>query len=198
VDKGDVISILAALIIVSSVAVLFNPLATQEYSGNSEPFPPETVVPPSVTESLPSPTPSAPSSPIRIFYQADLTRYPNYYLPDNLSFFGGSDLPWKTGTIVAFAYVKEARGGITQEFFVSYPVWRLNCTTVATTKPAAAHFRMALIDAETGAIVDGAELHFPGNIIKNVQVGNKEFYLIIGAENIDSFQITLETLPRYL
>ena len=57
---------------------------------------------------------------------------------------------------------------------------------------------MALIDAETGTIVDGAELHFPGNIIKNVQVGNKEFYLIIGAENIDSFQITLETLSRYL
>ena len=57
---------------------------------------------------------------------------------------------------------------------------------------------MALVDIKSGTIVKGAEMRYPGSIIKNVQVGGKDFYLIVGVEDISSYRITLETLTEYL
>lgn len=112
---------------------------------------------------------------------------------------GGSDPLWKENEgIVPFAYIEEARGGITEAFHVPYTVWRLNCSVSATVRPEAAHFRMALVDLESGSIIEGAELRYPGSIIKNVERGGKDFYLIVSVNEIDSYRITLETLPKYL
>ena len=105
---------------------------------------------------------------------------------------------WKGTDIVGFAYIQEARGGITETFHVPYAVWRLNCSVSATVRPEAAHFRMALVERETGSIVEGADLRYPGDIVKNVEIGNRNFYIIVGAEAIDSYRITLETLPEFL
>lgn len=200
-DKGDILSILAALIIVSLVAVVLQfpaaeagPEVPVTAPAKTTPEPP--VTPPSVT---PSVTPPEPPRPFRISYASEFWDYPCIHLPDNLMSYGGSDPLWKNSTeIVPFAYIEEGKGGITETFHVPYAVWRLNCSVSATIRPEAAYFRMALVDLKSGAIVKGAELRYPGSIIKNVQRGGKEFYLIVGLDEVDSYRITLETLTEYL
>ncbi len=193
-DKGDVITILAALIIVSAIALAFRPPAAE--AG------PETLAPertPAPADTTP-PIPASPKYPIpaRITYTTRLQDYPIWHLPDNLTARGGSDPLWKETRIVPFAYVEEGRGGITGTFHVPYAVWRLNCSVSATIRPEAAHFRMALVEKESGTIAEGADMRYPGSIIKNVEVGNKDFYIIVGVEAVDSYRITLETLSDFL
>ncbi|WP_143706357.1 hypothetical protein [Methanoculleus marisnigri] len=192
-DKGDVFSILAALLIVSVLALVFRPPvaeAGQEIPEIPTPTPPVTV--------LPTETPAAPLEPQRLSYATRVWDYPCCHLPDNLTLYGGSDPPW-TGTqkVIAFAYIEEGRGGITEAFHVPYAVWRLNCSVSSTIRPEAAHFRMALVELESGTIVEGADLHYPGSIVKNVEKGGKDFYLIVSVDEVDSYRITLETLPEY-
>jgi hypothetical protein len=57
---------------------------------------------------------------------------------------------------------------------------------------------MALVELKSATIVEGAELRYPGSIVKTVERGGKDFYLIVGVDAIDSYRITLETLPEYL
>jgi len=188
-------SILAALLIVSAVGLALHPPTAK-----SGPEPPvgaslEITPVPSIT------TPPVPVSPgpVRISYTTGFWSYPIVRLPDNLTLHGGSDPSWKeAGDIIPFAYLEEARGGITETFHVPHAVWRLNCSVSSTVRPEAAHFRMALVELESGTIVEGADLHYPGSIIKNVERGGKDFYLIVGVDDVDSYRITLETLPQYL
>ena len=193
-DKGDVLSILAALIIVSVVALAVRPPVAEvgpEIPESPAPTPPVTAAP--------VPTSPAPPELVRISYAAGFWDYPCCHLPANLTYYGSSDPPWKdTRSIIPFAYIEEGRGGITEIFHVPYAVWRLNCSVSATVRPEAAHFRMALVDLESGAIVEGADLRYPGSIIKNVERGGKDFYLIVSVDEVDAYRITLETLPRYL
>lgn len=193
-DKGDIISILAALVIISVLALVFrSPVAEGKEETPEIPIP--TTLPSTV---LPTQTPAVPPEPTRLFYAASARGYPRSYLPDSLTQYGGSDPPW-TGAreIIPFAYIEEGRGGITEVFHVPYAVWRLNCTVSSTIRPEAAHFRMALVEFSDGAIVEGADLHYPGSIIKNVERGGKDFFLIISVDNVDRYRIALETLPEY-
>ncbi|KLK87785.1 hypothetical protein SZ63_09205 [Methanoculleus sediminis] len=192
-DKGDVFSILAALIIVSVLALAFRPPvadAGPEIPKNPAPTLPVTVPP---TE-----TPAASIELARLSYATRFWEYPCCHLPGNLTLYGGSDPPWKGNQrIIPFAYIEEGRGGITEAFHVPYAVWRLNCSVSSTIRPEAAHFRMALVELESGTIVEGADLHYPGSIVKNVERGGKDFYLIVSVDEVDSYRITLETLPEY-
>ncbi len=57
---------------------------------------------------------------------------------------------------------------------------------------------MALVEFESGTIIEGADLHYPpGGIVKNVERGGKDFYLIVSVDEVDAYRITLETLPEY-
>jgi len=106
--------------------------------------------------------------------------------------------PWKgTQKVTPFAYIEEGRGGITEVFHVPYAVWRLNCSVTSMIRSQAAHFRMAVVEFESGIIIEGADLHYPGSIIKNVKRGGKDFYLIVSVDDVDSYRITLEKLPKY-
>ncbi|KAF5085056.1 hypothetical protein DSECCO2_73800 [anaerobic digester metagenome] len=193
VDKGDVFSILAALLIVSALALAFRPPVAEagpEIPEIPTPTPPITVTP--------APTPAMPLEPTRLSYTTNVWDYPCCHLPGNLTYYGGSDPPWKgTQEIIPFAYIEEGRGGITEVFHVPYAVWRLNCSISSTIRPQAADFKMALVELESGTIVEGADLHYPGSIIKNVERGGKDFYLIVSVDEVDSYRITLETLPEY-
>jgi len=197
VDKGDILSIFAALIIVSAIALVFRPPVAEAGLEVLEPLAPVGIPTPAVT-TPPAPTSLALPDMTRISYTTGARDYPIWYLPDNLTGYGGSDPLWKETGIVPFAYIHEARGGITRAFHVPYAVWRLNCSVSATVRPEAAHFRMALVELESGTIVEGAELRYPGSIVKTVERGGKDFYLIIGVDAIDSYRITLETLLEYL
>ncbi len=198
VDKGDVFSILAALIIVSLVAIALRLPAAEAGPTVPETLTRENVPTPTITA---APTPASPVLPelVRIFYTTGIWEYPTCRLPANLTSYGGSDPPWQaTSGIIPFAYLEEAKGGITETFHVPYQVWRLNCSVTATVKPEAARFRMALVERESGAIIEGATLQYPGSIIKNVERGDKDFYLIVSVDHVDAYRITLETLPEYL
>ena len=197
VDKGDILSIFTALIIVSAIALVFRPPVAEAGLEVLEPLAPVGIPTPAVT-TPPAPTSLALPDMTRISYTTGARDYPIWYLPDNLTGYGGSDPLWKETGIVPFAYIHEARGGITRAFHVPYAVWRLNCSVSATVRPEAAHFRMALVELESGTIVEGAELRYPGSIVKTVERGGKDFYLIVGVDAIDSYRITLETLPEYL
>ncbi len=197
VDKGDILSIFTALIIVSAIALVFRPPVAEAGLEVLEPLAPVGIPTPAVT-TPPAPTSLALPDMTRISYTTGARDYPIWYLPDNLTGYGGSDPLWKETGIVPFAYIHEARGGITRAFHVPYAVWRLNCSVSATVRPEAAHFRMALVELESGTIVEGAELRYPGSIVKTVERGGKDFYLIIGVDAIDSYRITLETLLEYL
>ena len=197
VDKGDILSIFTALIIVSAIALVFRPPVAEAGLEVLEPLAPVGIPTPAVT-TPPAPTSLALPDMTRIPYTTGARDYPIWYLPDNLTGYGGSDPLWKETGIVPFAYIHEARGGITRAFHVPYAVWRLNCSVSATVRPEAAHFRMALVELESGTIVEGAELRYPGSIVKTVERGGKDFYLIIGVDAIDSYRITLETLLEYL
>jgi hypothetical protein len=194
VDKGDVFSILAALVIVSVLVLLVRPPIAEagpEAPEIQDPTPPITI--------SPAQTPAAPSEPTRFSYATGVWDYPLCHLPGNLALYGGSDPPWRgTRETIPFAYIEEGRGGITEVFHVPYAVWRLNCTVSSTIRPQAAHFRMALVEFESGNVVEGADLHYPGSIIKNVERGGKDFYLIVSVDDVDSYRITLETLPEYI
>jgi hypothetical protein len=193
VDKGDVLSILAALIVVSVIALVLRPPVAE-----TVPEVPGTPTPTPFVTAAPVPTPSMPLEPARLFYVTSIWDYPRCHLPGNLTLYGGSDPPWKSAQKnIPFAYIEEGRGGITETFHVPYAVWRLNCSVSATIRPEAAHFRMALVELESGTIVEGADLHYPGSIVKNVERGGKDFYLIVSVDEVDSYRITLETLPEY-
>ena len=197
-DKGDVFSILAALIIVSAIAMVFRLPAAEAGSEVQESLTPESIPTPYVT-APPVPASAVPPGPVRLSYTTRVWDYPCCHLPNNLTLYGGSDPPWNEAPgIVPFAYIEEARGGITEAFHVPYAVWRLNCSVSATVRPEAAHFRMALVELGSGTIVEGADLRYPGTIVKNVQRGGKDFYLIVSVDEVDSYRITLETLPEYL
>ncbi len=196
-DKGDALSILAALIIVSAMALVFRPPVAEAGPEVTEIFAPESTTTPAATAPAVPALPASPD-PARISYATGIRDYPLWHLPDNLTSRGGSDPPWKETGVVPFAYVEESRGGITRTFHVPYAIWRLNCSVSATVRPEAAHFRMALVERESGTIVEGADLRYPGSIIKNVERGGRDFYLIVGVDEIDSYRITLETLPEFL
>ncbi len=198
VDRGDIISILAALIIVGVIAIIFNPVAGEDPAGEETLPEPTPYRPPDpvVAEPSPSPSPSIPE-PCRIQYDPDYRKYPLYYLPTNMSTFGGSDILWKSNSTIPFAYVEESCGGVTETFSVPYSVWRMNCTVYAERKPQAALLDFVLVSADNGTIVEGGEIRYPGSIVKNVQSGG-EYYLIVGCDNVDRYRIDLETLPAYV
>jgi hypothetical protein len=146
---------------------------------------------------LPSPTPRQ-ITPYRITFTGQYSSYPVVYLPADMASYGTSDPDWHYNTSIRFAFLEESHGGLTTTFTVPYPVWRLNCTVAAWRSPEKAHFRMMLIDEETGTNLEGAELSFPGSIVKNVQFRLHPVYMIISAEYVDRLVISLETPAEYL
>jgi hypothetical protein len=187
VERADFVSIAAGVIIVIIIAAILNP---PSFTPEIQPVP--TPVPTASPATLALPEPTAVPGPVRIAYETDYKNFPTIHLPGNLSTFGASDLPWTGQESRVIAYVEGSTGGITRTFSSPSSVWRINCTTHATLRPQYARFRMALVDAHTGKIVQGAELMYPGNIFKTVERQNREFYMIIGCDNIDQFIVTLE------
>jgi hypothetical protein len=207
VDSGDGIALAAGIIIVLFVAVIAHP----EYLTSLQ-IPFSIDVPGAAT--LPHIRILAESTPVpqvqimptlqesrgslhRITYTDRPYSYPLYKLPVNMETFGASELPAKTQEWVPFAYVEESRGGLTKVFSVPYPVWVINSTVVANIRPQYSVFRMVLCSAESGEIVEGEEILNRGTSYRIVQTSNTGMYMIISAENIDSFYIRFETPRNY-
>ena len=209
VDSGDSIALAAGIIIVLFVAVMANPeyLAALQIPFSAEVPAAETipqiripVAPTPVSQVQISVTPTPPgsrASMYRISYTDKPYSYPLYNLPVNMETFGASELPAKTLEWVPFAFIEDTRGGLTEVFSVPYPVWVINSTVVAKTRPQYSVFRMALCAAESGEIIEGEEILNRGTSYRIVQTSNTGMYMIISTENIDSFYIRLETPRNY-
>jgi len=209
VESGDRIALSAGILIVLFVAMLAHPeyLAVLQIPFSVE-EPAAGTIPPIRIPAEPTPVsqvqipviptlPESRGSLYRITYTDKPYSYPLYLLPDNMETFGASELPAKTLEWVPFAFVEDIRGGLTEVFSVPYPVWVINSTVVAQTRPQYSVFRMVLCSAASGEIVEGEEILNRGTSYRIVQTSNTPMYMVISTENIDSFYIRLETPRNY-
>ena len=129
----------------------------------------------------------------RIFYTSSYYLLPIRFLPADMGMYGYSDVNWQYNSSVIFAYIEENHGGITETFTVPYPVWRITSTLSSARTPEMASFRMILVDQETGQILEGTEIRYPGSVSKTVVAPvDKPLYMVIAAENVERFVVTLE------
>ena len=206
-EKGDLLTLVGGVIIVLVIAFLANP---HYLSGLSQA--PVTPAPTIVRTQAPLPaaTPVAPlpptmgrtqspeatiAPPYRIFYSSDPFSYPRFKMPEKMGIFGIGDLALRNREMVTFAYISEARGGLTQKFLVPYPVWVLNTTVTANRTPQYGNFQMVLCYANNGSIIEGEEILNRGSMIRVIQTSGTEMYMIITTAYIDSYRIDFET-PR--
>lgn len=209
-ERGDVITIAAGIVIVAVIAVMVKaggilPSARHDdVSVTQSPVNPE---PPAISRiptpevssgALPTRAPAIPDPiPYRIFYSSRPLDYPVFRLPEHMETFGASEIPWKDPDTVAFAYIEETRGGLTQEFSVPYGLWGMNITAEAWTKPQYARLDMVLCSAKDGAVIDGMELLGPGSAFRSVQVSSTGVYIIVHTQNVDRYRITFITPRTY-
>jgi hypothetical protein len=204
VDTGDVLTLIAGIAIVIVVAVIANPpylSGLQDVPGilkNTT----EAIAPalPHYPEQIAVTIP-VPQKPVVPTYTISLTdkpfTFPVYRLPENMETFGASEIPSRNEDWVTFAFIENTGGGLTQVFSVPYPVWMINTTIFADNQPQYAKFRMALCYADTGGIIKGEEILHTGTSYRIVRTSNTSMYLIISAENIDSYSIRFETPKKY-
>jgi len=133
----------------------------------------------------------------RISYTDDYYLFPVRFLPSDMSMYGFSDPEWTYNSSVAFAYVQENHGGITEPFTVPYPVWRTVSTLYAARTPEKARFGMILVDEQTGRVLEGTEISHPGSVTKTIVTYQRPVYMVITTEHVDSFFISLETPSVY-
>jgi len=214
VEKGDIITLVGGVICVLFIVILVKPglLSSVVTPPVVHANPIEIIAPPSrsydtstisfqnISSKLVNSTTlevlSLPE-PYRIFYSTKPLDAPRLFLPDNMETFGASDNPGREQDMIPFAYLEESRGGITGEFNIPYDIWTMNITVSPNQRPQYANFRMVLCDAKNGTVLEGAEILNSGTILKNVQVSNKDMYLIISTQNIDKYRITFETPRKY-
>ncbi|MDD4137054.1 MAG: hypothetical protein PHT99_04055 [Methanoregula sp.] len=208
-EKGDLLTLAGGVIIVLVIAVLTNPHYLAGLSPTPEvpvPTTVETVIPtPSatlyipVTPSLnetPAPEPTV-APPYQIVYSSDPFSYPKYKMPENMGTFGAGDLLPRGSEMVPFAFISEARGGLTRKFTIPYPVWVINTTVIANRTPQYGNFRMILCYANNGTVIDGEEILNRGSMIRVIQTSGAEMYMIITTAYIDSYRIDFETARNY-
>lgn len=208
-EKGDLLTLVAGVIMVLVIAIVANPhylsgispvTATPSLTPGVTPVTQATVItmvsPAPVTVVTPLPEPTI-APPYRIFYNSSPFTYPKFRMPDNIGTFGAGDLPLRGREMVTFAYINESRGGLTQKFRVPYPVWVLNTTVIANRTPQYGNFQMVLCYANNGSVIDGEEILNRGSMYRVVSTAGAEVYMIITTAYIDSYQINLETPKDY-
>jgi uncharacterized iron-regulated membrane protein len=195
------------VVIVLAISLVLHPpqIGVQQVKETPVPTVNMTVVTPNQTTIPTIPLPiviAAPTGQQSDLQQLTFTKtpwlFPRYQMPDNLNIFGASDPAWRFNDTIAFAYLSDKRGGLTNNFTVQYPIWKINCTVTAVTHPERAQFQMVLVDAETGTIVTGMQFSYPGTMSRILQTSHHQFYMIIASQDVDRYSLTLETSPGYL
>ncbi|HMA05070.1 MAG TPA: hypothetical protein VKO45_04000 [Methanomicrobiales archaeon] len=206
-ERGDLAAVIIGLsLVIVLMVVLSPPHAPGTEPTTRVPTPvPATTVPgslPNPTSGTPPPTPETPTpTPFpakRILYTADYARFPVRFLPADMALYGFSDIEWPYGSSFVFAYVEENHGGITEPFTVTYPVWKLVTSVSAVKTPEKARFRMILVDRQSGRIIEGVEIRFPGSVTKTVASRGRPLYMVIAAEGVDRFTVSLEAPSEFM
>jgi hypothetical protein len=199
-ERGDIAAVAIALLLVALLTILFSfqqvpapvqPAPTPAPTPRVTPV--RTTSPPVITQAPAVEIPPTPQvTTRRIFYTAEYYLLPVRFLPSDMNLYGFSDVDWQYNSSVIFAYVEENHGGITESFTVPYPVWRVTATLSAMRTPEKARFRMIIVDQETGQILEGIEIRYPGSVTRTVVAQGRPVYMIIGAENVERFMVILE------
>jgi hypothetical protein len=203
-ERGDIAAVIIGLFLVILLTVLLSPSVqpSRQASGAVPTTPGPTTPATPLPEATKGPPPELPTpSPVitrRITYTDDYALLPVRFLPNDMSMYGSSDIEWQYNSSTVFAYVEENHGGITETFTVPYPVFRVNSTLSATRSPEKARFRMILVDELSGQILTCAEIHFPGTVTKTVSARGRPLYMVIEAEKVERFMITLEAPSVYV
>jgi hypothetical protein len=207
-ERGDLAAVAIALLLVVLLTVLFTlqqapppvqPATTPTPSPTTRLPATRTTSPPVITQTPAVELPTPPGITTKqIFYTDEYYLLPVRFLPSDMNLYGFSDVEWQYNSSVVFAYVEENHGGITESFTVPYPVWRVTATLSATRTPEKARFRMIVVDEETGQVLEGIEIRFPGSVTKTVVARERPVYMIIGADNVERFMITLEAPSGFL
>lgn len=207
VDRRDILTIGAGVVIILIISLFLHPPQLGVGQVKETPVPTVNLTPGTVIQTTVPTIPLPIVIPAPTGQQSDLqhltfTRtpwlFPRYQMPDNLNIYGASDPAWRFNDTIAFAYLSDKRGGLTNNFTVPYPIWKINCTVTAQTHPERAQFQMALVDADTGAIITGMQFFFPGTTTRILQTSHHQFYMIIACQDVDQYTLTLETSPSYL
>ena len=205
-ERGDIAAVALGLLLVVLLTLFLAPQlhASRQTPAPVTPAPGTTTLPAAtpriaeeptpellqpVTSTLPTPPPVTTR---RISYTRDFNLFPVRFIPNDMDMYGFSDVSWPYNSSVTFAYVEENHGGITEPFTVPYPVWRMTSTLYSTKTPEKATFRMILVDKDSGQVMEGAEIHFPGTVTKRVVSKERPLYMVIQADNVDRFVITLD------
>ncbi len=209
-EKADVLTLVAGILIVLVIAVIANPSYLNILKGAVEKSPPTPALtqlpvpaviytimepPTSVKPTLIPVIPDAP--PYQILYSDKPFSYPVFKIPENMETFGASDIISQKQEMVPFAFVDGKGGGLTQIFSVPYPVWVINTTVIANTTPQYGKFQMALCNAKDGTIIEGEEIMNKGTSYRSIQVSNTDMYMIISTAYIDGYHISLEAPRNY-
>jgi hypothetical protein len=196
--RGDLAAVVIGLSLVIILTLL---LSSQTHPSTQAAKAYVTTVPPTPVPGTTGHSASLPASPPvtakRIFYTDDYYLFPIRFLPNDMTVYGFSDPEWQYNSSVAFAYVEENHGGITEPFTAPYPVWRMVSTLYARRTPETARFGMILVDEQTGRIMEGTEISHPGSVTRTVVTHRRPVYMIIQAEHLDRFVISLETPSVY-
>ena len=205
-ERGDIITLVAGIVIVFVIAVVFKTgiIVPAQDRGEQPKIPVQVTTVPRETTPTETPAPAtttipvpANPVPVPVTYSKKPLAYPVIRLPDSMETFGGSDIPWKDPDVVIFAVMQGSRGGLSEEFNVPYELWGLNISVEAWTKPQYARFGMVLCSAKDGNVIEGVEILNGGTAFRNVQVSGSDMYLIIDAENVDRFRIDYITPRNY-
>lgn len=206
-DRRDILTIVVGVVLVLVISLVIHPpqIGVQQVKDTPVPAMNLTNNTPILTTIPTIPLPIVISAPTG--QQSDLQHltftktpwlYPRYQMPDNLNIYGSSDPGWRFNDTIAFAYLSDKRGGLTNNFTVLYPIWKINCTVTALTHPERAQFQMVLVDADTGTIVTGMQFSYPGTVSRILQTSRHQFYMIIACQDVERYTLTLETSPGYI
>lgn len=204
-EKGDLAAVIIGLSLVILLMVVTSPPSSSAPASAAVPATrgPTTAPTPATTSWVTSlPTPETPvPTPLparRITYTENYARFPVRFLPADMGMYGSSDIEWQYRKSVPFAYVQEDHGGITEPFTVDYPFWRMVTTVSAAKTPEKARFRMVLVDEQSGLLLEGVEIRFPGSVTKTVGAHGRPLYLVIAAENLDMFTVVFEAPSEFV
>ncbi len=211
-DKQDLITFIAAIVLVLIIALIANPPSlgdwglniTATWDDHPSKTTPGNQIPPAKPTTVES---SAP--PHRLHYNYNLDSiyvagdhgYPVIHLPKSLSIYGGSDIfrpdVWNYRKTVLFAYMEENTSGYSEMFNFPYQVWRIKCNLTPGSQPQYAYLKWVLVNADSGRIITGGEIRHSGEYMQSVEISGNNMYLLISTEYTEKFTMLFETPEVY-
>ncbi len=177
-DKRDLITFIAAILLVLIIALIVNSPSFGDRGFNItaiwDDHHSKTTSGDQIRAAKPTTIEPLIPRPYRLHYNYDLGSiyvagdhgYPVIHLPKSLNIYGGSDIfrpdVWDYRKTVLFAYMEENTSGYSEVFNFPYQVWRIKCNLTPGGQPQYAYLKWILVNADSGRIITGGEIRHSG------------------------------------